>query len=59
MPNIFPVGPDAHETKEFQPAVKDILVGNGWYYYHTHDSRGSDPGMLDVFAVNNYYLLIA
>jgi len=60
MPNIFPVGPDAHETKVFQPEVTKLFKANGWEnIYHTHDSRRSEAGFPDVLAIKGGYLLVA
>lgn len=35
---------------EFQSEVRKAFVSNGWDFYHTHNSRRSDPGMLDCIV---------
>ena len=57
--NLLPVDENAHETREFQPAVAKLFKDNGWNFYHTHDSRRSDPGMLDNIAIKNYFCSIS
>ena len=39
---------DLHETKEFMPAVIALAKRCGWKVYHTHDSRKSEPGFVDL-----------
>jgi hypothetical protein len=34
--------------RDFQQAVIDFAVALGWDYYHTFDSRRSNPGFLDL-----------
>lgn len=38
--------------KEWQRQVVDLLGWNGWASYHTYDSRRSNPGFPDIFAIH-------
>ena len=42
---------NAMSEAELQACVKARAKEFGWKYYHTRDSRGSDPGYLDVHIV--------
>lgn len=37
--------------KEFQNQVIELALLNGFRYYHTHDSRRSNPGFPDLVLV--------
>lgn len=39
--------------------VRHHAKSNGWLFYHTFDSRGSEPGFPDVVATNGKRLLFA
>lgn len=43
---------DAVSEKDWQQQVRDLLRLNHWHAYHTHDSRRSDAGFPDVFALH-------
>lgn len=36
--------------KAFQSWVRQVFTANGWKFYHTHDSRRSDPDFPDCVA---------
>jgi len=57
--NLLPVDENAHETKEFQPAVVKLLTDNDWLVYHTYDSRKSKEGFPDLLAIKGAYLLVS
>lgn len=41
-----------HETEaEFQQAIKEYAMLNGWIFYHTRNSLGSDKGFPDTALV--------
>lgn len=40
-------------------AVRHHALTNGYLFYHTHDSRGSDKGLPDVIATNGTRILFA
>lgn len=42
-----------------QSFVKEAAARFGWLYYHTRDSRGSDPGFPDCCLVRGERLIFA
>ena len=48
--------PDMTE-KELATAIEKLLKFNGWTWYHTYDSRRSNPGFPDYVAVRPGRLL--
>ena len=42
--------------KEFQAKVISLAKQLGWLYYHTHDSRRSEPGFPDLILVRERVL---
>jgi hypothetical protein len=51
-----PPAADVNET-QFQRQVTDLLDLYGWLWYHTHDSRRSPSGFLDITAVRRERLI--
>lgn len=49
----------AVKEKEFQRAVIELAEAWGWRCYHTHDSRGSQPGFPDLTMVRRQRLIFA
>lgn len=50
--------PPAGETEAgFQKAVTDLATLRGWLWYHTHDSRRSNPGFPDLVLIRGKRLL--
>ena len=45
--------------RAFQGAIIDFAEIHGWLVYHTHDSRHSKPGYLDLTMVRDEYLIFA
>ncbi len=41
--------PEAFSEEMWQARVVTFATEHGWTCYHTHDSRGSDPGFHDLF----------
>lgn len=44
---------------QLQSAVEDLLTRYGWLWYHTHDSRRSPKGFLDIAAVKRDRVIYA
>ena len=44
---------------DFQAAVIELAELQGWRVYHTHDSRGSQPGFPDLTMVRRHELIFA
>ena len=49
----------AVEEADFQAAVIELAELQGWRVYHTHDSRGSQPGFPDLTMVRRQRLIFA
>ena len=47
------------KESDFQAAVIDLAEWQGWRVYHTHDSRGSQPGFPDLTMVRPPQLIFA
>lgn len=45
--------------KQFQAAVVEYAELNGWFVYHTYDSRRSNPGFPDLTLVRDDRLIFA
>ena len=45
--------------KAFLQQVKDLARAMGWFCYHTHDSRRSDPGFPDLVLTRYGRLIFA
>ena len=51
--------PPQMSEKDLQAAVEELFRMKGWFVYHAPDSRGSEPGLLDVVAVRPPRVLFA
>ena len=49
----------AVKEKDFQRAVIELAEMLEWRVYHTHDSRGSQPGFPDLTMVRRQRLIFA
>ena len=47
------------KERELQAMVKNIADLRGWEYYHTYDSRRSNPGFPDVVMLRGERLIVA
>ena len=50
---------NAQTEAQFTAAVREYAMLCGWRYYHTHDSRRSDPGFPDCVLVRGERLIFA
>lgn len=51
--------PALRTEKQFQEAVRQLALQQGWLYYHTQDARKSPPGFPDLACVRGPTLLLA
>lgn len=49
----------AMSEAELQDFVRNTAAATGWLYYHTYDSRRSDPGFPDCVMVKNGTVIFA
>ena len=44
---------------DFQSQLRSVALARGWLYYHTYNSRRSDPGFPDAVLVRDDRLIFA
>ena len=59
IPSVTPRPIGEVPEEELLKFVRWTAREQGWLVYHTHDSRGSEPGFPDVVATNGEQLLFS
>lgn len=59
IPNVTPRPLGDLAEEELLRFVRWTAKQYGWLVYHTHDSRGSEPGFPDIVATNGEQLLFS